>query len=125
MSDPSSANTALRGPVLNVEPDFLHAVPMDNAVGAIVALTAEVYILRERLAALEAQLTARQVLPKDAVEHHAGNAEEQAARAADLTSFTGRVLSELARDRVPVSRIDPDVRRYLKTYAEAQRDREP
>ena len=39
-------NAALQGPITDVEPDFLAALPMDNAVGAIVALTAEVYVLR-------------------------------------------------------------------------------
>ena len=120
MPEQSSANAALSSPVTTTEPDFLRSLPMDNAVGAIVALTAEVYILRERLAALEAQLTSRQVLPKDGVELHVGNAQEQADRAADLESFTRRVLSELSRDRVPVSRIDPQVSRYLKTHAETK-----
>lgn len=120
MPEQSSANAALSSPVTTTEPDFLRSLPMDNAVGAIVALTAEVYILRERLAALEAQLTSRQVLPKDGVELHVGNAQEQADRAADLEFFTRRVLSELSRDRVPVSRIDPQVSRYLKTHAETK-----
>ena len=31
-------HAALQGPVKAVEPDFLGALPMDNAVGAIVAL---------------------------------------------------------------------------------------
>lgn len=119
MNQPNTPNAALHGPITDVEPDFLRALPMDNAVGAIVALTAEVYLLRERLAALESQLTSHQLLPKDAVELHEGTAEERAARATDLTAFTARVLAELCRDRVPVSRIDPEVTRHLKTHAEA------
>jgi hypothetical protein len=51
-------NAALPGPIVGAEPDFLGALPMDNAVGAIVALTSEVWMLRERLAALEAELGA-------------------------------------------------------------------
>lgn len=116
MSSPTEANAALAGPITTQEPDFLRALPMDNAVGAIVALTAEVYMLRERLQALESQLTRRQLLPRDAVEQHEGDAQEQAARAADLASFTERVLSELSRTRVPVSQIDPQVDRYLQNY---------
>jgi hypothetical protein len=121
MNTPPKANAALSAPVTTVEPDFLRALPMDNAVGAIVALTAEVYLLRERLAALESQLTSRQVLPRDAVEQHEGSAEERAARAADLVAYTERVLAELSRSRVPVSQIDPDVTRYLRTHAEASK----
>jgi len=107
-------NAALQGPVTDTEPDFLGALPMDNAVGAIVALTAEVYMLRERLGALEAELASHRVLPADAVENHLDSPAEAQTRAADLAAFTQRVLSELSRDRVPVSRIDPDVVKYLR-----------
>jgi hypothetical protein len=110
---PPGFNAALQGPVTDVEPDFLRALPLDNAVGAIVALTAEVWMLRERLGALEAELAARRVLPEGAVESHQDGPEQRQARAAELAAFTNRVLSELARDRVPVSSIDPEVKKYL------------
>jgi len=105
---------SLQGPVTDLEPDFLKDLPMDNAVGAIMALTAEVYLLRERLAALESELAKHRVLPTDAVEQHTDSPAEAAARAADLAAYTERVLSELVRDRVPVSRIDPAVSKYLQ-----------
>ena len=109
-----SFNAALQGPVTDIEPDFLRQLPMDNAVGAIVALTAEVWLLRERLGALEAELAARRVLPEGAVEQHEDDPSRAAARAGELAAFTHRVLSELARDRVPVSHIDPRVSRYMQ-----------
>ena len=108
------ANAALQGPITTLEPDFLRTVPMDNAVGAIVALTAEVWTLRERLATLESELTARRVLPESAVENHVDTPQEQQLRAEQLAAFTQRVLAEIARDRVPVSTIDPDVLKYLQ-----------
>lgn len=111
----SQFNASLQGPVLDQEPDFLAKLPMDNAVGAIMALTAEVYLLRERLGALEAELAARKVLPEGAVEHHVDDKDAAAARATDLAAFTERVLSEIVRDRVPVSHIDPAVKKYLST----------
>lgn len=111
-------NAALQGPVLDVEPDFLRALPMDNAIGAIVALTGEVYLLRERLQSLEAELAARRVLPEGAVEAHQPTPEQQQARAEDLARYTQRVLSELSRDRTPVSHIDPRVTDYLATTTE-------
>ena len=117
MSEPDF-NPVLRGPVTQVEPNFLDAMPKDNIVGALVALTAEVYMLRERLATLESELAARRVLPEGAVEEHVDTPAEQQTRAADVAAFTNRVLSELARGREPVSRIDPAVTRYLKTHAE-------
>lgn len=106
-------NAALQGPVTHEEPDFLHKLPMDNAVGAIVALTAEVWMLRERLAALEAELESRKVLPVGAVENHQDLAAAAEARAAELAAYTERVMSELTRNREPVSQIDPAVRKFL------------
>lgn len=107
------SNASLQGPIVGIEPDFLRSLPMDNAVGAIVALTAEVWMLRERLGALEAELTSRRVLPEAAVEQHQDSSDRAQARADELAAFTHRVLSELARDRVPVSSIDPEVQKYL------------
>lgn len=115
MNNPSDKrfNASLQGPVIGEEPDFLAKLPMDNAVGAIMALTAEVWLLRERLAALEAELATRKVLPENAVENHRDTPAEAEAKAADLAAYTQRVLSELTRDRKPVSTIHPDVVEYL------------
>jgi hypothetical protein len=112
-------NPPLAGPVIGQEPDFLAGLPMDNAVGAILALTAEVYMLRERLQSLEAELTGRKLLPPGAVENHQPAPEDAARRQEDLAAYTQRVMSELMRDRTPVSQIDPRVSAYLKTYAES------
>lgn len=120
MQDPTAPGAkagrkaALAAPVTDVEPDFLATLPMDNAVGAIMALTAEVYLLRERLGALESELARHRVLPEGAVEQHVDSADEARARAEDLAEYTRRILSELTRDRVPVSTIDPGVARYLR-----------
>ncbi|MCZ8133352.1 MAG: hypothetical protein O9284_18975 [Steroidobacteraceae bacterium] len=108
----------LDGPITGVEPEFLHDVPKDNLVGAIVALAAELYIVRERVQTLEAELVGRKVLPPHAVEDHAPREDEARARAADLASFVNRVLSELSRPPRPTSSIDPGVTRHLATYAE-------
>ncbi len=113
---------ALSGPVLGQEPEFLGALPTDNVVGALVALTAEVYILRERLAALEAELETRRVLPAGAVENHRAAPEAEQARQRELGAMTHRVLSELARDRTPSSSVHPDVDKYLRPYAEVAAD---
>lgn len=107
-------NASLQGPVTGREPDFLEQLPMDNAVGAILALTAEVWLLRERLAALEAELESRKVLPEGAVENHRDSAQQAETRAADLAAYTERVLAELTRNREPVSTIDPGVEGFLR-----------
>lgn len=113
-------NPPLAGPVIGQEPDFLAGLPMDNAVGAILALTAEVYLLRERLQSLEAELTGRKLLPPGVVENHQPPPAEAARRQEDLAAYTQRVMSELMRDRTPVSQIDPGVSKYLKAHAQSQ-----
>ena len=119
---PGKHNALLDGPVIGQEPMFLEKLPNDNLVGAIMALTAEIYLLRERLQTLEGELETRKVLPTGAIENHEPNELERAARATDLADFTARVLTELARDRTPVSTIDPRVTDMMKTYAELKRD---
>lgn len=109
-------NPPLAAPVIGAEPDFLAGLSMDNAVGAIIALSAEVYMLRERLQSLEAELTQHKVLPAGAVENHQPPPDEQSRRQDDLAAFTQRILSELTRDRTPVSQIHPDVSKYLHSY---------
>lgn len=111
-------NAALDGPVIGTEPEFLRALPIDRLVGAVLALTGEVYVLRDRLAGLEAELAERRVVPTDAVERRKLTDAEREARAADLEAFTHRVLSELSRPAEPTSSIDPRVVEYLKTWDE-------
>jgi hypothetical protein len=104
----------ITGPITGIEPEFLADIPKDNLVGAIVALASELYIVRERLQTLEAELVTRKVLPPNAVEEHVPREDEARTRQADVTGFVNRVLSELARPPLPTSRVDPDVGRYLR-----------
>lgn len=111
---PQDVRPGITGPITDVEPEFLGDIPKDNLVGAIVALASELYVVRERLQTLEAELIGRKVLPPHAVEEHVSREDEARARQADVTGFVNRVLSELARAPQPTSRIDPEVGRYLK-----------
>jgi hypothetical protein len=108
------AKPGITGPITGEEPEFLADIPKDNLVGAIVALASELYIVRERLQTLEAELVGRRVLPPNAVEEHAPRDDEARARQADVTAFVNRVLSELSRPPQSTSRIDPAVGKYLK-----------
>jgi len=103
----------LIGPVTDDEPRLLHDVPMDNIVGAMVVLAGEIHRLRERLKALEAELEEAKAIAPGAVERHewAGDKAEELAR--ELDAFVNRFWAELARDRTPVSHIDPRVKKYL------------
>jgi hypothetical protein len=77
----------ITGPITGEEPEFLADIPKDNLVGAIVALASELYIVRERLQTLEAELVGRKVLPPNAVEDHVPRDDQARARQADVTAF--------------------------------------
>jgi hypothetical protein len=113
-SRPADVRPGITGPITGVEPEFLADIPKDNLVGAIVALASELYIVRERLQTLEAELVGRKVLPANAVESHVPSEQEARERQADVASFVNRVLTELARPPQPTSNVDPDVGKYLK-----------
>ena len=102
------------GPVTGAEPDWIHDLPMDNVVGAITALSAEVYILRERLKAMERELVRSKNLAPDVVENHAPTEDERVADQADLDAFVNRIWTEIMRDRAPVAKVDPGATEYFK-----------
>jgi hypothetical protein len=106
--------TAKTGPVTGPEPDWIHDLPLDNLVAAITALGAEVYTLRERLRAMERELTRRAVLPAGAVESHEPTAAERSADQDDMKRFVARLWTEIARTREPWANVAPDVTRFFK-----------
>ena len=63
------------------------------------ALATEVYVLRDRLAAIEAQLAARGTLDRAALEAEP-TPEEQAARAADRDAFVAHLMEHLVGEQV-------------------------
>ncbi len=107
MPKSSSFKTVKTGPVTGEEPDWLHDLPVDNLVGAVTALAAEVYILRERMRAMERELVRNKSLSPDAVEEHEPTAGEREADQQDLDAFVNRIWSEISRSRTPVAKVDP------------------
>jgi hypothetical protein len=105
------------GPITGPEPDWIHDMPVDNLVAGLTALSAEVYILRERLRAMERELARRSVLPAGAVEGHVPTAAEYEADQADVKAFVNRIWSELARGRAGWATIDPPVVKYFRQPA--------
>jgi hypothetical protein len=77
------------------EQTFFADPALDRAFGVVMALATEVYVLRDRLAALEGQLAARGLLDPAALNAEP-SAEEQAARAADRDAFVAHLLAPLA-----------------------------
>jgi len=102
-----------QGPVTGAEPVLIHDLSQDQLVGTILALTQEVYILRERLTALEQVLEAKGGLAPGEVEGFSPGPAGEEARRGDLARFTNRVLSELLPRTAPISNIDPAVQKYL------------
>ncbi len=100
---------AIKQPVTIREPYFFGDPMTDRLLGAVMALATEVHALRERARTLEDLLVACGVLPAGAVEAFEPNAEQRAARDADLKTIVARVMSEFARSEVPQSHIDERV----------------
>lgn len=109
----SRYKSVLTGPVGTKEPRFLHDLPLDNVVGALIALAGEVYILRDRVQTLEAVLTEAKTIAPDAVENFKESPEKDKARNEDAKKFVNRVLRELHRSDVPVSKIGRKAREMV------------
>jgi hypothetical protein len=81
------------------EQTFFADPALDRAFGVVMALATEVYVLRDRVAALEAQLAARGLLDRVALE--AGpSPEELAVRAADRDAFVAHLMQHLLGHQV-------------------------
>ncbi|MDE0799365.1 MAG: hypothetical protein OSB02_01345 [Rhodospirillaceae bacterium] len=102
------------GPITGEEPDWIHDLPVDNMVGAITALSAEVYILKERMRATERELVRRDALAESSVEDHEPTQEERETDQKDLDAFVNRIWTEIMRDRKTVSNVDPGAVNYFK-----------
>jgi fructose-1,6-bisphosphatase len=101
------------GPVTGDEPTWLHDLPVDNLVGAITALSGEVYILRERLRAMERELVRRDVLNDQSIESHEPTESERNDDQMDLDAFVNRIWTEIARDRKPVASVNSNAVDYF------------
>ena len=76
------------------EQTFFADPALDRAFGVVMALATEVYVLRDRLAALEAQLAARGLLDRAALAAEP-SPEEIAAHAADRDAFVEHLMHHL------------------------------
>ena len=81
------------------EQTFFPDPALDRAFGVVMALATEVYVLRDRLAALEAQLEARGMLDRAALEAEP-SPEDMAARAVDRDAFVAHLMHHLLGQQV-------------------------
>lgn len=76
------------------EQTFFEDEALDRAFGVVMALATEVYVLRDRLSALEDLLERGGVLDRDALSAEP-SPEERAARAADRDAFVAGLMQNL------------------------------
>jgi hypothetical protein len=76
------------------EQAFFADPALDRAMGVIMALATEVYVLRDRLGALEAELERRGIVPKAALDAEP-TPESIAAASADRATFVAHLLEPL------------------------------
>ena len=81
------------------EQTFFEDPALDRAFGVIMSLATEVYVLRDRMAALESQLAEKGIVDLAALDAEP-SPEEQAGRAADRTAFTAHLLQNLVGRQV-------------------------
>jgi hypothetical protein len=79
---------------MNPEQTFFADPALDRAFGVVMALATEVWVLKDRLHALEAQLAQRNLLDLAALECEPSE-EEAAERAAERDAFVAHLLHHL------------------------------
>ncbi len=72
---------------------------MDRAFGVVMALATEVYVLRDRVRVMEAQLVAGGALDKGALDAEP-SADERAETAADRDAFVRHLMDHLKGEQV-------------------------
>lgn len=117
MPNDKNFKTVKTGPITSdqPEPEWIHDLPIDNVVGAMTALAAEIHILRERQRAMERELERRDLVPAGAIETHNPTGAERKADQKELEAFTKRFWSEITRSpRQHAAHISPGVERFLR-----------
>ena len=117
-----SRKSVLTGPVTTEEPLLIHDLPVDNLVGAITALAGELFVVKDRLAALELELERAGLVAETALETQTLAPPEREQRQRELDGFVQRIMSELMRDRTPTSSVQQEVHQYLSPYKGSSND---
>lgn len=81
------------------EQTFFEDPALDRAFGVVMALATEVYVLRDRLRAMETQLSEAGVLGKGALDAEP-SPEERAAVTADRDAFVRHLMDHLKGEQV-------------------------
>ncbi|MBN8872155.1 MAG: hypothetical protein J0H67_04910 [Rhodospirillales bacterium] len=74
------------------EQTFFADAALDRAVAMIMTLGAELYVVKDRLRALEVMLAERQVIAPDALDRYVPEGAERARVAAERDAFVGELM---------------------------------
>ena len=90
-ADPGTSRAAIRG---RPEQTFFEDPALDRAFGVVMALATEVYVLRDRMAALEDRLVDKGILDAGTLDAEPSE-EERARRGADRDAFVAHLMQNL------------------------------
>ena len=101
-----------KDPIAGEEPIWVHDLPLDNILGGMTTLLAELCILRDRVRTLERELADAKVLSDDAVDQRVSSEEEKKLNETEIKAIVDRFWGEVTRERgawshVPAS-TDPE-----------------
>ena len=96
---------ALPGPVGEAEPVLIHDIDQDRMVGAIVALSAELFVVKDKLEKLQRGLEQRGALGPGRLDQPEPDTAAIHTQQRFAQDFAARILSELHRASTPIARV--------------------
>jgi hypothetical protein len=81
------------------EQTFFEDPALDRAMGVVMALATEVWVLRDRMAAIEARLADAGIVDLEMLDAEPGD-EERAARAAERDAFVQHLMESLLGEQL-------------------------
>ena len=85
--------------MMRAEQTFFPDPALDRAFGVVMALATEVYVLRDRLTAVERQLAMRGVLDRAALDCEPSSAETAASQA-ERAAFVAHLMASISGQQV-------------------------
>jgi hypothetical protein len=101
------------------EQQFFDDKVVDRLMGVVMALAAEVYILKDRERALEQLLVSKGVIGSDAVEAFQPGSSGQAISGRERDEFVGRIFESIVEGGEAMSAVDLDLVSDLTTRSQA------
>lgn len=107
-SSPAQAQgfkAALPGPVGDTEPVLVHDLDQDRLVGAVVALAAELFVVRDKLEKMQRLLEKTGALAPGLLDRPESDPAHIQAQQQEAARFATRILGELHRSSKPIAHV--------------------